>query len=221
MARQQALSTPPPADAATERFDGRHDPLAVVAAELDQLRAEIGPDCRRCRLCEARSNIVFGVGDPKAELVFVGEGPGADEDRVGEPFVGRAGQLLDKIIAAMGLSRDKVYICNVVKCRPPGNRVPEPDEMEICGAFLTRQLLTIRPRVIVALGATPTRYLLGPQATIGATRGKFATWRGAKLMPTYHPAYLLRTPSAKRMVWDDMQLVMAELGLARPPDASQ
>lgn len=182
---------------------------------LEKIREDIG-DCTRCKLCEQRTNIVFGVGNPKAELVFVGEGPGRDEDIQGEPFVGRAGQLLTQMIEAMGLKRWDVYICNVVKCRPPENRLPEKDEIEICSPFLLRQLDVIKPKVVVALGSCAVQTLLQTKQGITGLRGKFLPFRGTKLMATYHPAYLLRNPPAKPDVWKDLQLVMKELGLEAP-----
>ena len=190
-------------------------PVGDPAARLAQIRADIG-DCKRCKLCEKRKTIVFGVGNPRAELVFVGEGPGENEDIQGEPFVGAAGQLLDKMIEAMGLSREQVYICNVVKCRPPGNRNPEPDEIEKCEPFLQAQLDAIRPKVVVALGKFAAQTLLRDQTSITRMRGQWRAYRGIKLMPTFHPSYLLRSPNEKRKAWDDLQLVMKELGLERP-----
>jgi len=179
--------------------------------QLEALRAEIG-DCSRCRLSEQRNHIVFGEGNPVARLVLAGEGPGRDEDRTGRPFVGRAGQLLDRILSAMGLGRDDVYICNVVKCRPPENRTPQDDEMRTCGQFLTRQLEIIRPRHIIALGGTAAKYLLGTNQSMNRLRGRFYPHPcGARLLATYHPAYLLRNPHAKKPVWEDVQLVMAEM----------
>jgi uracil-DNA glycosylase len=210
---QAAQAALPPAFPTEAPWTGRTEDRETLEAEMAALKAEIGADCRRCKLCEQRTNVVFGVGNPKTPLMFVGEGPGADEDQQGEPFVGKAGQLLDKIIGAMGLSRPEIYIANVVKCRPPQNRVPELDEQSICGPFLERQIELIRPQVIVTLGATPTKYLMRTDATIGQMRAKFHAYRGAELMPTYHPAYLLRSPEAKRPVWEDMQQVMAKLGL--------
>jgi DNA polymerase len=171
--------------------------------------------CERCPLHRQRHTIVFGTGSPRATLAFVGEGPGRDEDRQGEPFVGAAGQLLTRIIQAIGLKREEVYICNVVKCRPPGNRTPEPIEQETCGSFLDQQLSLIAPQVIVALGATAANYLLETQRPLRQLRGRFHDFpRGtAMVMPTYHPAYLLRTPAAKRQVWEDMKKVRDRLGL--------
>jgi uracil-DNA glycosylase family 4 len=180
---------------------------------LLKIREDIG-DCQRCRLGKTRKHIVFADGNPKAELVFVGEGPGADEDATGIPFVGRAGKLLTQMIEAMGLQRKDVYICNVVKCRPPGNRPPEPDEVATCSPFLVRQLEVINPKVIVALGATAAKTLLETEMGISKFRGQWLDFRGKKLIATYHPAYLLRNPPAKSEVWKDLQKVMAELGLA-------
>jgi uracil-DNA glycosylase len=186
------------------------------AERLKALRDHIG-DCRRCRLCERRTQIVFGVGNPKARIMFVGEGPGAEEDRQGEPFVGRAGQLLTDIITkGMGLKRSDVYIANVVKCRPPDNRVPEPDEMAACIPFLEAQIEAIRPEVIVALGATAVQGLLGVKVQITKFRGEWTNFKGTPLMPTFHPSYLLRNPSAKKEVWVDIQTVMKKLGMDLP-----
>jgi uracil-DNA glycosylase len=179
---------------------------------LLKIREDIG-DCQRCRLGKTRKHIVFADGNPKADLVFVGEGPGADEDASGVPFVGRAGKLLTQMIEAMGLQRKDVYICNVVKCRPPGNRPPEPDEVTTCSPFLVRQLEVINPKVIVALGATAAKTLLETETGISKFRGQWLDFRGKKLMATYHPAYLLRNPPAKSEVWKDLKKVMAELGL--------
>jgi uracil-DNA glycosylase len=183
---------------------------------LERIRVDIGPACTRCKLHKARTNIVFGVGNPKAELVFVGEGPGRDEDEQGEPFVGRAGKLLTQMIEAMGLKRSDVYICNVVKCRPPENRLPEKDEIETCSPYLLRQLDTIKPKVICCLGACSAQTLLNTTQGISRFRGEFFDFRGAKLMATYHPAYLLRNPNAKGDVWKDLQKIMALLGLQAP-----
>jgi len=187
------------------------EPLAVYASAADALRAirdDLGADCSRCKLHTlGRKQVVFGVGNPNADLMFVGEGPGADEDIQGEPFVGRAGQLLTKIIEAIGLTRDEVYIANVIKCRPPGNRNPEPDEVEQCQPFLFRQIDTVKPKVVVALGKFAAQCLLRTTDPITRIRGREFTYRDAILMPTYHPAYLLRTPSAKREVWEDMKRV--------------
>src|SRR6266550_3104344 len=170
-------------------------------------------ECTRCKLYKHRHTIVFGDGSPKAELVFVGEGPGADEDAQGLPFVGRAGKLLTQMIEAMGLERQDVYICNVVKCRPPENRTPEDDEVSTCSPFLLRQLEVISPKVIVCLGAVAAKTLLRTNRGISQFRGQWLDYRGSKLMATYHPAYLLRNPNAKGEVWKDLQKVMAVLGL--------
>lgn len=189
------------------------DPVCCTRSQkLEELQREMG-DCQRCGLSDQRKNIVFGEGNGDAELVFVGEGPGRDEDVEGRPFVGAAGQLLDKIIVAMGLSREDVYICNVVKCRPPKNRVPSPEEQLVCGRFLSRQLSIIEPKIVVSLGGTATQFLLENQEPVGRLRGRFHGGGRWKVMPTYHPAYLLRNPSQKRPVWQDIQLVMSELGL--------
>jgi len=179
---------------------------------LLKIREDIG-DCTRCKLHKGRHKIVFGDGSPKAQLVFVGEGPGADEDAQGLPFVGRAGKLLTQMIEAMGLQRKDVYICNVVKCRPPENRTPEPDEVQTCSPYLLRQIDVINPKVIVCLGAVAAKTLLETNRGITQFRGQWLEWRGRKLMATYHPAYLLRNPPAKADVWKDLQKVMAELGL--------
>lgn len=184
----------------------------VEGDTLERIREDIG-ECTRCRLHRQRTNIVFGVGNPKAELVFVGEGPGHDEDVQGIPFVGRAGKLLTQIIEAMGLRREDVYICNVVKCRPPENRTPEKDEIATCSPFLVRQLDAIRPKVIVCLGSVAAQMLLGTNQSISRFRGEWFDYRGARLLSTYHPAYLLRNPNAKGEVWKDLQKVMAALGL--------
>lgn len=184
-------------------------PLYSSSTEaLDALRAEIGPACQRCKLHTlGRRQVVFGVGNPNADLMFVGEAPGADEDIQGEPFVGRAGQLLTKIIEAIGLKRSDVYIANVIKCRPPGNRNPEPDEVERCEPFLFRQIDMVKPKVIVALGKFAAQSLLKTTDPITRLRGREYRFRSATLMPTFHPAYLLRNPSSKREVWEDMKRV--------------
>jgi uracil-DNA glycosylase family 4 len=179
---------------------------------LLRIRTDLG-ECTRCKLHRTRNKIVFGDGNPKAELVFVGEGPGHDEDMQGLPFVGRAGKLLTQMIEAMGLQRKDVYICNVVKCRPPENRAPERDEVEHCSPFLLRQIDTIAPKVIVCLGSTAAQTVLATNRGISQFRGQWLEFRGRKLMATYHPAYLLRNPSAKSEVWKDLQKVMAVLGL--------
>ena len=182
--------------------------VPVTADSLDSIRLDITPDCSRCKLHTlGRKQVVFGVGNPNADLMFVGEAPGADEDVQGEPFVGRAGQLLTKIIEAIGLTRDDVYIANVIKCRPPGNRNPEPDEVEQCEPFLFRQIDTIKPKVIVALGKFAAQCLLKTETPISRLRGQEFAYREAILIPTFHPAYLLRNPSSKREVWEDMKKV--------------
>ena len=179
---------------------------------LPFIREDLG-DCTRCKLHTTRNKIVFGDGSSRAELVFIGEGPGADEDAQGLPFVGRAGKLLTQMIEAMGLQRQQVYICNVVKCRPPGNRQPEKDEVDACSPFLFRQLDALQPKVIVCLGATAAQTLLQTNRGISHFRGEWLDYRGYKMIATYHPAYLLRNPAAKGDVWKDLQKVMAELGL--------
>jgi uracil-DNA glycosylase family 4 len=196
-----AVDAPAPAEATTPK---------VGAAGLALVRQELG-DCQRCRLKDGRQQIVFGVGNALADLVFVGEAPGADEDRQGEPFVGAAGQLLTKMIEAMGFGRGDVYICNVIKCRPPGNRNPEPDEVAACEPFLKKQLAVLRPRMIVTLGKFAAHCLLRVDTPITRLRGHFRSYEGIQLMPTYHPAFLLRDPSRKREAWNDLQLVVAAL----------
>jgi DNA polymerase len=180
------------------------------------VREEVG-ECARCKLAPGRTKLVFGVGNPRAELMFVGEGPGADEDQQGEPFVGRAGQLLTKMIEAMGYRRADVYIANVVKCRPPGNRNPEPDEMDACEPFLKAQIRAVEPKAIVALGKIAAQTLLRDPTPISRLRGRWASYEGTRLMPTFHPAYLLRSPEEKKKAWEDLQLVMKELGKIPPP----
>jgi len=179
------------------------------------IREDLG-DCTRCKLHSTRNKIVFADGNPKAELVFIGEGPGADEDAQGRPFVGRAGQLLNNMITAMGLQREQVYIANIVKCRPPQNRTPEPVEANTCSQFLFRQIDVIRPEILVALGSTAATYLLGGKASLSSLRGRLHEARGSKLIVTYHPAYLLRDPRQKKEAWADLQIAMAELGLKAP-----
>lgn len=181
-----------------------------VVESLDAIRAELG-DCCRCGLNKGRQKVVFGVGNPQARLVLVGEAPGREEDEKGEPFVGEAGRLLDRILFAMGLSRDEVYICNVLKCRPPNNRDPEPEEVASCEPFLIRQLAAIRPQIIVALGRFAIQTLLQSKAPISRVRGTWQQYQGIPLMPTYHPAYLLRNPNGKREVWSDMKQVVERL----------
>jgi uracil-DNA glycosylase len=187
---------------------------------LGSIRELIG-DCTRCKLHRGRKNIVFGVGNPHADLMFVGEGPGADEDEQGEPFVGRAGQLLNNMITAMGLRRKDVYIANVVKCRPPGNRQPERDECDTCSPFLLQQIDVVRPRIIVALGATAAKNLLGLNDSMANLRGRLYDFRGTRLAVTYHPAFLLRDPRQKKETWKDLQMVMQSLGLPIPAKSQQ
>ena len=194
--------------------------ISDPAAALRRIREDIG-ECTRCKLHKlGRKQIVFGVGNPKAELMFVGEGPGADEDEQGEPFVGRAGQLLNKMIEAMGLKRSDIYIANVVKCRPPGNRTPERDECDTCSPFLLRQIDTIKPKAIVALGAVAAKTLLGMSATMAELRGRSYDFHDSKLFVTYHPAFLLRDPRQKGEAWKDLQRVMKYLGLSVPSKSS-
>jgi DNA polymerase len=191
-------------------------PAGKRVAALEAVRAEIG-DCTRCPLAYAgRHKIVFADGDPNATLMFVGEGPGADEDAQGLPFVGKAGQLLNNMITAMGLKREEVYIANIVKCRPPGNRTPEFAEASMCSQFLVKQIDIVRPKVIVALGATAATYLLGVRQSLSSLRGRWHSTRGAKVVVTYHPAFLLRDPRQKGEAWKDLQMVMAEMGLKAP-----
>jgi len=200
----------PPASAGPSLFEASH---RIVDDTLLKIREDLG-DCTRCKLHRTRNQIVFGDGSPQAQLVFVGEGPGADEDAQGLPFVGRAGKLLTQMIEAMGLTRRDVYICNVVKCRPPENRTPEKDEVATCSPYLFRQLDVLKPRVIVCLGSVAAQTLLETNRGISHFRGEWMNFRGYKLLATYHPAYLLRNPGAKGEVWKDLQKVMAELGLA-------
>jgi DNA polymerase len=190
-------------------------PAREREAALGLIREEIG-DCTRCALHKGRNKIVFADGSSQARLMFVGEGPGADEDAQGLPFVGRAGQLLNNMIGAMGLKREDVYIANVVKCRPPGNRTPEPEEANTCSPFLFRQIDVVRPEVIVALGATAATYLLGQRQPLAGLRGRVHSLRGARLIVTYHPAFLLRDPRQKKEAWADLQIAMRELDL-KPP----
>jgi DNA polymerase len=189
-------------------------PAAALRAQEAALQG-----CRRCKLCEARNTIVFGAGNPQAELVVIGEGPGADEDAQGKPFVGRAGELLTRMLAARGveLSRDEVFITNAVKCRPPGNRNPEPEELAACAPFLDTQLATLQPKVVLALGRVATQALLATKEPIGALRGKIHPYRGGVLIPTFHPAFLLRNPGPeyKRMAWDDLKLARREYDARR------
>ena len=210
-----AVKPPPAAESSLLRgmpndfFADNSKPLQ--AKSLEELRAAIG-DCERCKLCSGRTHLVFGVGNPKAKLMFVGEGPGRDEDLQGEPFVGRAGQLLTDIITkGMGLKREDVYIANVVKCRPPENRNPEPDEVAACEPFLKKQIDLIRPKIIVGLGKFAVQTLLQSKVPITKVRGNWHSYHGIKLMPTFHPAYLLRNPADKKLVWEDIKKVIKEL----------
>lgn len=209
-------SAPQPASASATSLpiisltDTKNKPAALAA-----IREYIG-DCTRCRLSKGRTKLVFGVGNPDADIMFVGEGPGADEDAQGEPFVGRAGQLLNNMISAMGIRREDVYIANVVKCRPPNNRAPEKDETDTCSPFLMQQIDVVKPKVIVALGATAAKNLLAMNDSMGALRGRWYDFRGTKLVVTYHPAYLLRDPRQKKETWKDLQMVMKFLGM-KPP----
>ncbi|MHB8303525.1 MAG: uracil-DNA glycosylase [Acidobacteriaceae bacterium] len=214
MPAKSTLLAPPPID-----FSVPGIPSEQRLAALQAIQTEIG-DCTRCPLAfEGRNKIVFGDGDPNAELLFVGEGPGADEDQQGVPFVGRGGQLLNNMIAAMGLHRDRVYIANIVKCRPPKNRVPEPVEALTCTPFLFRQIGVVRPKLIVALGATAATYLTGSKAALSVLRGQVHDCMGTKLLVTYHPAYLLRDPRQKSEAWKDLQLAMRFLHLSPPKRA--
>ena len=190
-------------------------PAAERATAMQLIRKELG-ECTRCPLHKGRNKLVFGDGSPTARLMFVGEGPGADEDAQGLPFVGKAGQLLNNMIAAMGLKREEVYIANVVKCRPPNNRVPEPEEGAKCSPFLFRQIDVVRPEVLVALGATAATWLLGTRQPLAGLRGRVHAMRGTRLVVTYHPAYLLRDPRQKKEAWADLQIAMKELGLKLP-----
>jgi len=204
--RQEGLTAPDAAEA--------HPGTAAAgrrgAPGLDGVRRELG-DCARCPLHRSRKHLVFGEGSARARLVFVGEAPGEEEDRQGRPFVGRAGQLLTKIINAMGLERGEVYICNILKCRPPGNRNPQEDEIAACEPFLVKQIEAIDPEIICALGTFAAKTLLRTEAPISAIRGRFHDYHGRRLMPTYHPAYLLRNPDAKKLVWEDVQKIMRVL----------
>ena len=184
-------------------------PQPQPTESLEVIREDIG-DCQRCKLCRSRTRIVFGAGSPQARLMFIGEGPGQDEDRAGEPFVGAAGQLLTRIIAAINLRREEVYIANMVKCRPPENRQPEPDEIATCAPFLRRQIAAIRPVLICLLGGCAAQSLLNTTESISRLRGRFFESQGIRVLPTFHPAYLLRNPEKKREVWEDMKLLMKE-----------
>lgn len=207
---QQDFSSPP---LSTEQKIAR-----LTAMNENEVRG-----CTKCRLCEQRKHTVFGEGDPDAKIMFIGEGPGETEDRTGRPFVGRAGELLTKMIAGMGLAREQVYIQNIVKCRPPQNREPAPDEVATCTPYLERQIEIVRPKVIVTLGRPASQYMLQSKLTMGRLRGNWHAWRGIKLMPTFHPAYILRndTRETKAMVWSDLKQVMAEVGLPIPKSRAQ
>ncbi len=211
MPKARSCSQPPAAALPIATLPAIHDKPAALAA----IREYIG-DCTRCRLHTGRTKLVFGVGNPDADIMFVGEGPGADEDAQGEPFVGRAGQLLNNMITAMGIRREDVYIANIVKCRPPGNRAPEKDEADTCSPFLVQQIDVVKPKVIVALGATAAKNLLLMNDSMGALRGRWFDFRGTRLVVTYHPAYLLRDPRQKKETWKDLQMVMKFLGLKAP-----
>lgn len=201
-----------PAHLSGDEAGAEYRPPTLQPGEMSliEIRRTLG-DCRRCPLCRTRTQIVYGVGNPDADLMFVGEAPGQDEDEVGFPFVGRAGALLSKIVLAMGMNRDEVYVANILKCRPPSNRDPLPEEVETCGPFLFKQIEAIRPKVIVTLGRYASQSLLRTDTPISRLRGRFTDFNGIPLMPTYHPSYLLRTPSAKRNVWEDMKQVRARL----------
>jgi DNA polymerase len=204
--RQQELGL----DRTALRWPQPAAPAPAARPTLEQVRTALG-ECTRCKLHTTRTQIVFGVGNPKARLVFVGEAPGADEDAQGEPFVGRAGQLLTKIIEAMGLRREDVYICNIIKCRPPNNRTPESDEIVACQPFLLEQLRAIEPQFICALGGPAAQTLLQTKEPISRLRGRFHDYHGIPLLPTFHPAFLLRNPSEKKTVWEDMKLLLRHL----------
>ncbi|MFB3816647.1 MAG: uracil-DNA glycosylase [Candidatus Methylomirabilales bacterium] len=202
-------------DRVTARWPERVVPAPPARRSLEEVRAELG-ECTRCKLHPTRKQIVFGVGSPRAELVFVGEAPGADEDEQGEPFVGRAGQLLTRIIEAMGMKREEVYICNILKCRPPNNRTPETDEVLACSPFLLQQLRAIGPKFICALGGPAAQTLLQTKEGITKLRGRFHDYHGIPLLPTFHPAYLLRNPAEKKTVWEDMKLLLRAMGRPVP-----
>ena len=228
MVAAECIPEPPKQTISTQRETGPKmkqpdQPSAETTETLDQIRKNLG-DCHRCKLSTSRKHIVFGAGNPKARLVFVGEGPGAEEDEKGEPFVGDAGRMLNRIITAMGLQREEVYICNVVKCRPPQNRNPEIDEITACSPFLLRQLWSVRPEVIVALGKFASQTLLETREPISKLRGKFHDFHGIPLMPTYHPSYLLRSGGNSDSfwhVWDDMTQVLQLLKLPVPEKSRQ
>ena len=238
VAEMQAVAVEPSPVESTDESSMAAPKLKVLnrPAALRAIREDLG-DCTRCVLHkQGRKQIVFGVGNPEADIMFVGEGPGADEDEQGEPFVGRAGQLLNNMITAMGIKREDVYIANIVKCRPPGNRTPEREECDTCSPFLMRQIAVVKPKVVVALGAVAAKTLLGVNDSMINLRGRFydfnpvlaknaperdAAWDGAKLAVTYHPAYLLRDPRQKKEAWKDLQMVMRELGMKAPAKVSE
>jgi uracil-DNA glycosylase len=229
VARKSAVAAPGVVDDLVTIVSNPERGVADPVAALKLIREDLG-ECTRCKLHPGRNQIVFGVGNPHAELMFVGEGPGADEDAQGEPFVGRAGQLLNNMIKAMGLRREDVYIANIVKCRPPGNRQPERDECETCSPFLMRQIAAIKPKVMVALGATAAKNLLAINAPMTELRGRWydfkpagsdPSWPGARLAVTYHPAFLLRDPRQKGEAWKDLQMVMKYLGIEPPKKATE
>ncbi|MDE2756789.1 MAG: uracil-DNA glycosylase [Acidobacteriota bacterium] len=208
--RSRAPRTQQPAPSTQTSLFAESGPASVPDSSLEEVRDDLG-DCQRCKLCQDRTHIVFGAGNPRARLVFVGEGPGVEEDRQGLPFVGRAGQLLTRMIEAIQMRRDEVYICNVVKCRPPKNRTPQEDEIAACSPFLLRQLAVLQPEVICCLGLTAAQTLLQVRTPIGRLRGKIHSFSGARLVATYHPAYLLRNPAAKREVWEDLKKIRSLL----------
>ena len=213
------LLPPPTQEGFTSPILSMQEKSAALAAMNDnEVRG-----CTKCRLCEQRAHTVFGEGDADAKIFFIGEGPGETEDRTGRPFVGRAGELLTKMIGAMGLKREQVFIANIVKCRPPNNREPAPDEVATCTPFLERQIEIVRPKVIITLGRPAAQYMLQTKNSMGRLRGNWQSWRGIKLMPTFHPAYILRndTRETKAMVWSDLKAVMAELGMALPQTRAQ
>ncbi|HEX5412790.1 MAG TPA: uracil-DNA glycosylase [Terriglobia bacterium] len=211
----QAAAAPGPVAQSMSLFESSSPQAAPRENEtLEQIREDLG-DCRRCRLAAGRHTIVFGQGNPHAELVFVGEGPGADEDAQGLPFVGRAGRLLNRMIELAGMKRDDVYICNIVKCRPPNNRTPLPDEIETCSPFLLRQIRTIKPRLVCCLGAPAVKTLLGVKEGISKIRGQFYDFQGTKALPTFHPAYVLRNPREEKILREDFQKIVEFLNLPR------
>ncbi|HWY69050.1 MAG TPA: uracil-DNA glycosylase [Terriglobales bacterium] len=215
---QQAASSPSSASSASP-FDTRTEEQMTPEKALRLIREDLG-DCTRCVLHkQGRKQIVFGVGNARADIMFVGEGPGADEDQQGEPFVGRAGQLLNNMITAMGIRREDVYIANVVKCRPPGNRTPEREECDTCSPFLMRQIAAVKPKIVVALGAVAAKTLLGVNDAMVNMRGRIYDFKNTKLAVTYHPAYLLRDPRQKKEAWKDLQMVMKYLGMPIPQTA--